>query len=384
MSAELSLSILNPTIAMGVAALVAALYRRWPKHVHLLPLSIAFFQLGLAFIAQDWSASSPHGGINYISNALFFGAVLLACVSALMRVKVQIPVRALAATTLITLSGFMFFALVVPSTLSRVLMVNIAFAVITGLTIQRLLAAGVRTFVDRLFVAGAALGAITALTRAFLYLVQGAGRAPDAPIGHSGYWASILGMTPLMAILIAGVFIFALAHEIVSELQRAADEDHLTGLLNRRGFDRLATTTLKGRQGGPSVLIADIDDFKQVNDRFGHAAGDRVIASVGAILAQHGRSDAAARIGGEEYALFYRDATLDDLREVADDVAAALSRLSIPGLPETYRPTVSIGLYRRAALETLGDMLKLADHALYRAKAGGKNRAAATTSLRSA
>lgn len=382
MSAELILSILNPTIATAFAALVAVLYWRWPKHTYLLPLSIAFFYLGLAFLAQEWDLLSVPGGINYASNAFFYCAVLLACVGAMVRVGARVPVAAFGALTILAVAGFLYFTLVAPSTIHRILVINGSFTVLTGVTIWKLLAAGVRTPVDRFFVAGVALGAVIAVARPLLFLQYGPEAARNLPVSQSAYWDSVLALTPLMAIFIAGVFIFALVYDIVGELQHAADEDHLTGLLNRRGFERAANVVLKGRQGGPAVLVADIDDFKQINDRFGHAAGDRVIAMLGATLAQHGHADAAARIGGEEYALLYRDATLDTLRARADDIAAALSQQPVPGLPETYRTTVSIGLYRRAAVEPLGDMLKLADHALYRAKAAGKNRAASTPSLR--
>ena len=376
MSAELSLSILNPTIALAFSVLVAVLYRRWPAQVHLVPLGIAFFYLGLAFITQEWPPFAVPGGINFAGNAFFYGAVLLACVSALVRVKARVPVVAFAAITLVTVAGFLFLALVQPSTLNRVLLLNGSFAVLTGLTIHRLVAAGIRSLADRLFIAGVALGTVIAVARPMLILQQGFDIGPDDPIGQSTYWGSVAGLTPILSILIVAVFVFALVLEIMSKLQRAADEDHLTGLLNRRGFELAAGKALAEGAGGPAVLIADIDDFKQVNDRFGHAAGDRVITAVGTLLARHGRGDVTARIGGEEFALFYHDASIERLRGIADDISAALSRQQVPDMPEDYRATISMGLYRRAAEEPLDDMLNLADRALYKAKAAGKNRAA--------
>ena len=375
MSAQFYLSLLNPAIALAFSAIVALLWRRWPNHAHFLPLSIAFLYLGLAFITQEWPLFSQPGAINYAGNAFFYAAVVLACISALVRVRTRVPVIGFAGISLIAVSGFAYFAWVEPSTLIRILLLNGCFAALTILTIIRLVAAGIRDLADRLFVAGVALGAALAIGRPVLIIANVMDINPGGPLDESAYWGSVAGLTPLLAILVVAVFAFALVLEIVVRLTREAERDHLTGLLNRRGFETAANEALGSAPSGQALLIADIDDFKQVNDRFGHAVGDRVIATVGTILSRQGESDFAGRIGGEEFALFYRETTVAQLERLASRIAEELARQRISGLPDGYPLTISIGLHRRDSAESLDDMLILADRALYRAKSSGKNRA---------
>lgn len=378
MSAQFYLSLLNPIIALSFAIVVALLWRRWPGYTHFFPLSLAFLYLGLGFITQEWPLFAAPGGINYAGNALFFGAVLLACVSALIRVGAKVPVIGFSAITAVALVAFLYFALVAPSTAARIVWLSLSFVAFAGVTIKRLLAVGNRNLADRLFIAALVLGAALAAIRPALMFVGILPLNSQGGVDGSTYWASIAGLTPLLSILIVAIFLAALFLEIVAGLKNQADHDHLTGLFNRRGFEAAASVPLAAGEAGLALMIADIDDFKQVNDQFGHSVGDRVIADVGAVLADHGRTDFVGRIGGEEFALFYRKTSETTLQDVARAIAQALQQRHIPGVPEGYPLTVSIGLHLRQGNETLAEMQRLADRALYRAKAAGKNRAVAS------
>lgn len=156
-----------------------------------------------------------------------------------------------------------------------------------------------------------------------------------------------------------------------AELARAlADQDPLTGLLNRRSFVR---TLLEEAREWQLVLI-DIDHFKRVNDTLGHADGDQVLVKVADAL-QAGCAEGAlvARLGGEEFAI----ATV--VRPDADDLvdpAALLKAIRQTEMPGSYRVTASIGIARRAICEEQDWIIlyRAADMALYRAKAEGRDR----------
>jgi diguanylate cyclase len=159
--------------------------------------------------------------------------------------------------------------------------------------------------------------------------------------------------------------------------RRAAEEDHLTGLPNRRSFE----ARLHRIAGGPptdvaTVALCDIDDFKQVNDQFGHPAGDRVLKYVGRFLrAQLGRDVFVARFGGEEFACLFPH---DDPQRAHRRLDAARDKLAHRSLvnQENGQPIGSITLSAGVATmrpEAVEEAMNDADAALYTAKRNGKN-----------
>ncbi len=167
-------------------------------------------------------------------------------------------------------------------------------------------------------------------------------------------------------------------HHVV---QRQAVTDELTGLVNRRRFmtaleAEIARTT---RISPPSLILADIDDFKRVNDGFGHPIGDELLqAFAQALLAYVRDIDIAARLGGEEFAVLLPETPL----EGASAVAERLQRF-LTGSPLLVRDgrsieaTASFGVAELVDGEGADELLRRADAALYRAKAEGKNQVVA-------
>ena len=165
-------------------------------------------------------------------------------------------------------------------------------------------------------------------------------------------------------------------HDVV---QWQAITDELTGLVNRRRFlDALHSEIARGKRlGGPlSVVLADLDGFKEVNDRFGHHAGDEVLVAFADLLRAHGRDmDVAARLGGEEFAVLLPETGLDGARAVADRLCSSLAGLRIPlGVGEKVAVTASFGVAELGDSQSVDGLLRAADSALYRAKEHGKNR----------
>jgi two-component system chemotaxis family response regulator WspR len=167
------------------------------------------------------------------------------------------------------------------------------------------------------------------------------------------------------------------------ELQKLAALDSLTGIANRRRFDEtLHHEWQRGqRERRPlSLLLCDIDCFKQYNDTFGHLAGDLCLKKAAAVLTACLKrpADLAARYGGEEFALVLPDTDEAGARSVAEDCLRALAELAIsnPQSPHCV-VTMSVGIATLvpAAGSTPSALLEDADRALYAAKDGGRNRA---------
>ena len=165
-------------------------------------------------------------------------------------------------------------------------------------------------------------------------------------------------------------------HRIV---ERQALVDSLTGLANRRSFEETlrAEVARAGRYGDPmSVVLADLDDFKRVNDRYGHPVGDVVLKTFAAALRRTVReSDTAGRWGGEEFALVLPSTDLDGALRLAERARAALAAEAVQ-LPDgsSINVSASFGVASFPDWDEPGELLAAADSALYEAKRSGKNR----------
>ncbi|HXE97189.1 MAG TPA: diguanylate cyclase [Dongiaceae bacterium] len=167
------------------------------------------------------------------------------------------------------------------------------------------------------------------------------------------------------------------SNELLLEL---SNTDHLTGLFNRRymmeALDKEVQRSI--RKGGTlSLIMLDIDHFKRVNDEFGHLQGDAVLQMVALHLQKELRSyDCAARYGGEEFVAILPDSTLKEAVFVADRIRLAVQNIRFSGPPAKLRLTASLGVasFSPGHSSSVDGFIKLADDALYRAKATGRNR----------
>jgi len=162
------------------------------------------------------------------------------------------------------------------------------------------------------------------------------------------------------------------------ELEHVADHDWLTGLLNRRGFQRrLEAHIAAAGAGGPpaALMILDLDDFKYVNDTLGHHAGDRLITTVGSILRTRLREcDLLARLGGDEFAVLLPDCQGPSAIGVAEELLRALRATPTITDAQAHRLTGSVGIAELDGSHADGDAaLAQADLAMYVAKEGGRD-----------
>ncbi len=173
------------------------------------------------------------------------------------------------------------------------------------------------------------------------------------------------------------------AHQELSRLNRHLDQiattDELTGLANRRS----AMAAIQRRweeinrdPGSMAMVLADIDHFKQINDTWGHDAGDAVLAQVAAALDEASRStEDVFRLGGEEFLLFCRSATAAEATIAAERMRLAVESLQVTHRGRTITCTMSFGVAeRRGWMKTSDEVLKAADEALYASKHAGRNR----------
>jgi diguanylate cyclase (GGDEF)-like protein/PAS domain S-box-containing protein len=165
--------------------------------------------------------------------------------------------------------------------------------------------------------------------------------------------------------------------ELARRLEFLVDHDFLTGLFNRRHFEQALELEVEraARYGAPgAVLLIDLDNFKEVNDTFGHMAGDDLLKGIGGLLRHRMRhTDTLARVGGDEFALLLPQTGAEQAQVVADEIVKALGRQTAVLASQSIRITVSAGV---ALFDGLGatDVLTRADLAMYKAKQAGRNR----------
>jgi diguanylate cyclase (GGDEF)-like protein len=172
-------------------------------------------------------------------------------------------------------------------------------------------------------------------------------------------------------------------HDIV---QRQAITDDLTGLVNRRRFiEALDAEIERARSFGSAltIVLADLDNFKQVNDEFGHHGGDIVLRAFADLIRSHVRDvDVSGRIGGEEFAILLPETDRAGAARVAERMRRSLNAISISiSEDHSIRAASSFGVAELEPEQSGDDLLRAADAALYRAKYEGKNRVVTATEL---
>lgn len=247
------------------------------------------------------------------------------------------------------------------------LLACIAYQGVTGqwepVTLLVLLAATLLGTLLGLAAIRALLSPIAAATQ-MLRAVQAGERVGMVPIGNED----------LVGRLLHGVAVAA--NESAARIERlieVSERDELTGLRNRRGFLDSARRQLSDGRNAVFAMV-DIDRFKAINDRFGHATGDALLREV-ALRLEHGvrRSDVVARWGGEEFAILFPDTLLEEARVVMERLRASIA-LDPTLRGDEWPVTFSCGLAPVRNYTHLENATRNADSALYAAKNGGRNR----------
>lgn len=224
----------------------------------------------------------------------------------------------------------------------------------------------------RFFLIGAICSMVgTALTEFSVW-----GFIPFSVWAYRGIELGMMLDATLLALALAEFVRTEVTQRRVAEL--AARVDPLTQLENRRGLNEAATALMAAaerRQEPLSLAVMDIDHFKQINDRYGHRAGDLVIAEVAACVRHVTRiNDHCARWGGEEFAILMPVADRQAAEEMAERVRRSVQEALVKGDFGVVRVTASFGVVQWRSPESLTDLVARADVALYQAKSMGRNR----------
>jgi diguanylate cyclase (GGDEF)-like protein len=207
------------------------------------------------------------------------------------------------------------------------------------------------------------------------FMLNGAARAAEQWLS-SPYLAVFYISSAIYAVMSGLALLLATGIDLVEKHYLESRVDHLTGVPNRRALDQWIDEEAPGATNFGAVLMLDLDHFKSINDRFGHAGGDQALVAVAQGLnGKLGAFARIARVGGEEFAVLIEAEHCEAAQALAIVARKAVSATRFTDSLEDLNVTASIGLAIRQKGESLRDTMRCADMALYEAKAGGRNRA---------
>ncbi|MFX1765713.1 GGDEF domain-containing protein [Paraburkholderia sp. A1RI-2L] len=268
-----------------------------------------------------------------------------------------------------------YFTCVSPDLHARVTLASIVFAygriTVGTLALRHAPRDGTR-YAHRFLAAAAYLGALVHLAR---IVAAASGVVPPTTFLQLSLWNVLLLGLAVVTLPCMSIGMVMLAHDqLARRMEKLATIDELTGVLMRRAFMSRANLLLSEAQEKSrrlSIAILDVDNFKAVNDGFGHAVGDRVLARVASVVSDGLRScDLLGRLGGEEFAILFADTRKTDAARMANALRLVAERSPDDGV----RCTFSVGVSEILPGDTLESAMARADAALYMAKAAGRNR----------
>ncbi|MCG5075446.1 GGDEF domain-containing protein [Paraburkholderia tagetis] len=275
----------------------------------------------------------------------------------------------------VVFAALLYFTCVVPSIAARVVLLSAVLTygrIVVGLLALRHAPRDGARYAARFVALAAWVGALSHIAR---IVAAASGVVPPVTFVQPSFWNVVLLGLAIVSLPCMSIGMVMLAHDqLVRRMERLATVDELTGALMRRAFMEKAGVLLSGaRTTGTalSIAILDIDNFKAVNDSFGHAVGDRTLTHIGMVaLGQLRSCDLFGRLGGEEFAILFVDTAKSDAAALTNALRLALERSPAEGI----RCTFSAGVDRIAPADTLEGAMARADAALYMAKAMGRNR----------
>lgn len=357
--------------AFGVAAVAFAVLSRYAARLtYFRYMSYGILACGVGFTAQMLGVPRDASANSLIATALYFlGALCVA--EAVQGRSGETMGFCFHATVLVSSILFTAYFLFVDRNLfARTVHLNFGFGLVLLFAAWKNRQLIFGSVADRLLVCTIAFIGLHFFPRTLL-TVSGFTAQNAAPFWTAlQYSLLIITNTGVIALLgVAGADIFVtLTHE--------RDTDALTGVLNRRGLEAAVSAARKGR-GDRTVIIADLDEFKAINDGFGHDTGDQVLQAVAKRLRERmNTSDMIARVGGEEFVCVISGG-LEAGSERAELLREALSSYPVETTRASLPVTASFGVAALPPHEHLWDAVRRADAKLYEAKRSGKNRVVA-------
>lgn len=372
-----ALSLMGPMIMLVFCLAFAGAWLVDRQRPHILGLAAVCLLFALGTLTQTLHLA-PSSGLNaLISGAWYTGAVIGASQALVVRAGARPDWAAMIAAFFGIEIALWYFFYVDYSLITRIYIQNFSYGAILLFAALKIRKHRQHKYIDAAVFYALALFSLHFFPRT-LYFIGG-----DAPVGTANFFASPFWQSLQMSLTVFGAalavtILLATFSDIIADLRRDRDVDGLTGLLNRRAFTEQAQAVLKNARAPVSLILGDIDRFKQINDRFGHAGGDIALCDVARLLRQ-GAADRAlvGRLGGEEFGILLLHHDARAAFEQSERIRLAIARHDFALVPGLDRVTASFGVAERKPHDNWDTLLRRADERLYAAKENGRNRTVA-------
>jgi diguanylate cyclase (GGDEF)-like protein len=370
---RLTLSLIAPSLfsVFAIAFVCTWLVEKKRPYLLLLAAGCGMFALGSASQILYWPRDT---GVNaLVSGTIYTCAVIAVSEGVLWRSGKSSKMLTNLALVL-TVSGLLwYFFYVDRSLIARVYIQNFGYGLILLIAAIRLAELRKGRIADRILFWTLFLFAIQFFPRTVLTIGFSAPAGAKA-FGNSVFWQALQLSMAVLGSSLAFAIIGAAISDLIDDLRRERDSDHLTRVLNRRGFEAALEARRMRHGSRASLVVCDVDRFKAINDSHGHAVGDRVLERVATILRTFSDADdPVGRIGGEEFAIYLAGASGAEAYDCAERLREAIAQTDFSDLGLSRPVTASFGIASTAG-GPWGDLYKEADGWLYKAKNAGRNR----------
>lgn len=370
------LGMITPLMALLFATTFAVLWRAGQLKSYVLGYGIAYALSAAGFLVTHFLPA--HALYTFHITQVFYalGSIVMVA-SVCERARQRISLRSLATVYVVSALALAVAVSYSNDAGPRLIIVNTGYGVIFAMGVATLLTARQRNLLDWLVIAVMAVQATDFLVRPNLTLLFE--RSIPAEVYRDSIYYSLIGLVlGIKGMTTAMVLLGVTIAEWTSRLRDSGSRDVLTGLLNRGGFEHAMRAMLSRSQAERStvsLVVADIDHFKQVNDLWGHQAGDAAIRDFGKLIHRTVRGcDVAARIGGEEFCIAVWNCDNAPAVRLAERIRSAFACMRHAQLNDDIRLTASFGVATAGGDESYKSLFARADAALYQAKAKDRNR----------
>lgn len=370
------LGLLTPLMALLFAVTFAVFWRAGRLQRHVLGFAIAYVLFAAGFLATHFLPAEAIY-LFHTTQAFYSLGMIVYLMSLCERTGQRIHLASHVGVYAISAVALALAVGLTEDVGPRLIIVNIGYGVMCAMGLTTLLGSRRRDAIDIAIMLVVAIQAMDFLIRPNLTLMFEQ-TIPAVAYRESIYYSLIGLVLGVKSVGSAMVLIGATIIEWTTALRESSERDAVTGLHNRGSFERSMRNLLLRAQaeGRPlSLVVVDIDHFKQVNDIWGHQAGDQVISGLGELIRKNvRRCDIAGRIGGEEFCIAVWDCGDKSAAQLGERIRQSFACLKHSSLNDDIRLTASFGVAEARDGETYEALFSRADKALYQAKSLGRNR----------
>ncbi|MGV3491052.1 MAG: diguanylate cyclase domain-containing protein [Devosia sp.] len=357
----------------SLAFLVVGLSNRSDRAAPL--FSLAYIFASLYVITEFVVPLQTHPQFAYTLGFVgFLGAMTCLTLGVARRYGRRVPPGAVIAFSLVCIAANWFAYDLGHDTVPRNLIYQAPYALLQAYAAWIVIASRRRSAVDVGLIVLFFLSAAQFLSKPFAALALGGSGDSASTYIATTYALYSQSLGAMLGVSTGLLMLSILVRDMLVEAMARSETDPLSGIYNRRGFEDRAEPGLQSRSLPASLVLADLDGFKSINDAYGHDVGDTVIVRFAKLLQQMAPKNAVVgRLGGEEFAIFLPETNASAARLLAESLRVAFGTGFVDGLAGR-RCTASFGVAERDGEETLADLRRRADTALYAAKRDGRDR----------